>query len=81
MRLHQNRLSGEIPSDLGRLLDLRVLWLNDNRLTGSIPAELGRLPNLRSLYLSGNDLSGCIPAGLREVEDNDLDALGLPDCS
>ena len=78
--LSHNRLSGELPRWLGGLSDLQDLWLHGNQLTGEIPQELGNLSNLWRLYLRGNQLSGCIPAELRDVENNDLDELGLPDC-
>ena len=63
---------------LGRLEDL---WLRDNMLVGRIPSELENLNSLRNLYLKGNALTGCIPAALRDVENNDLDLLGLDYCS
>ena len=76
-----NELTGPIPAELGSLSNLERLDLSFNNLTGPIPAELGGLSNLESLYLSNNRLTGCIPAGLRDVENNDLDRLGLPYCS
>ncbi len=78
--LSSNELTGSIPAELGGLANLKSLYLSSNELTGSIPAELSGLANLKSLYLSFNELTGCIPAGLRDVENNDLDRLGLPDC-
>ena len=59
-----NRLSGDIPSQLGNLTNLEVLWLLRNALTGPIPAELGNLANLYRLDLSSNALTGPIPAEL-----------------
>ena len=56
------------------------LELANRSLTGSIPASLGKL-DLTTLKLSGNSLTGCIPLALRSIATNDLDALGLPDCS
>ena len=79
--LQDNALSGEIPADLGNLMELEQLRLNDNQLTGEIPAGLGRLENLTLLHLSGNQLTGCVPTALMEVEDNDFDQLGLAFCS
>ena len=76
-----NRLSGAIPSVLGDLSNLESLKLNYNQLTGEIPSALGRLSNLKDLLLGDNQLTGCIPPALRNVEDNDLDSLGLQDCS
>ena len=78
-----NRLSGEIPAELGNLTNLEALDLSGNQLSGEIPPELSNLTNLDGLLLGSDDdnqLSGCIPAGLRDVPNNDLDTLGLPDC-
>ena len=55
--------------------------VEDEDLTGSIPVELAELSGLEELRLSGNRLSGCIPVGLKDVDANDLDQLGLPDCT
>ena len=41
--LEANYLTGEIPSELGRLSNLTELFLHFNRLTGGIPPELGSL--------------------------------------
>ena len=76
-----NRLSGAIPSVLGDLSNLEHLKLNYNQLTGEIPSALGRLSNLKDLLLGVNQLNGCIPPALRNVDDNDLDSLGLQDCA
>ena len=83
LALSNNQLSGEIPADLGSLANLVSLSLWGNQLTGPIPSELGSLTNLQRLFLKGNLFTGCIPAGLRaleELEEHDLDRLGLPDC-
>ena len=65
---------------MGSLANLQQLRLDGNQLTGEIPSELGRLMNLVVLHLSGNQLTGCVPAGWQDVEDNDLDQLGLSFC-
>ena len=57
-------MTGEIPPELGRLSNLRHLWLADNQLTGEIPPELGGLSNLTELSLSDNQLTGEIPPEL-----------------
>ena len=56
----RQRLAGEIPGALERLVNLESLSLSDNDLTGEIPRALERLVNLESLFLGGNDLTGPI---------------------
>ena len=76
-----NRLTGEIPPELGNLEYLGVLRLSGNQLTGTIPPELGNLEYLYLLYLAGNRLTGCIPQSLQDMPDNDFAELGLPFCA
>ena len=78
--LYDNQLTGPIPAELGDLTNLTGLWLDSNELTGPIPAELGDLTNLTHLSLASNQLTGCIPEGLRDIAENDLGQLNLPDC-
>ena len=82
LELHVNRLTGEIPAELGNLSGLQWLNLQHNRLTGEIPEELSLLLDLSVLYLAGNNqLTGCIPHALRDVTENDFDALALAFCA
>ena len=57
-------MTGSIPSSLGSLTRLSLLYLFRNRLTGSIPSSLGSLTRLRDLVLSNNQLTGSIPSSL-----------------
>ena len=77
LTLHNKRLTGEMPAELGDLTKLTRLWLSGNQLTGEIPAELGRLSNLQYLYLYSNQLSGEIPAELDSL--SNLERLNLSD--
>ncbi|XP_030466607.2 probable LRR receptor-like serine/threonine-protein kinase At3g47570 [Syzygium oleosum] len=59
-----NHISGEIPEEIGDLVNLEVLYMNDNKLSGVIPPNLGALQNLVMLDLSDNKLGGTIPSSL-----------------
>lgn len=61
LHLHNQGLTGVIPSELGMLTGLETLDLSHNRLTGAIPSELGSLDNIRFLRLHATRLSGSIP--------------------
>ena len=80
LSLYASQLTGGIPPELGGLSNLTILLLNNNQLTGEIPPELGGLSNLTHLGLGANQLTGCIPEGLRDIAENDLVELNLPDC-
>ena len=40
-------LKGEIPKEIGKLINLKDLDLSYNQLTGEIPKEIGKLTNLQ----------------------------------
>jgi len=61
LSLHNEQLSGSIPSEIGNLSYLKYLYLYSNQFTGSIPPEIGNLTNLETLDLKNNQLSGSIP--------------------
>ncbi|XP_057772770.1 putative receptor-like protein kinase At3g47110 [Salvia miltiorrhiza] len=62
MFLSQNQISGTIPDDMGKFVELQDLRVNNNRFLGMIPSSIGRLRNLQFLDLSGNDFSSRIPS-------------------
>nr|GMC90816.1 LRR receptor-like serine/threonine-protein kinase GSO1 [Ipomoea batatas] len=68
LQLCYNKLSGNIPNQLGSLKNLTVLALQSNHLTGAIPATLGDLSLLTRLDLSFNHLFGSIPAKLANAQ-------------
>ena len=81
LNLSQNRLSGEIPPELGSLANLEGLSLIWNQLSGEIPSELGNLASLKGLFLYGNELRGCIPGALQDRLAMGISDLGgLPFC-
>ena len=82
LALWQRGLRGRLPTELGRLTELRRLqirgWYGNteaNALTGAIPPDLSSLNKLEYLDLSYNYLSGGIPpelSGLAELRNLDL---------
>ena len=75
--LYENRLSGEIPAELGNLANLTQMALSGNELSGAIPSELSSLSNLDQLRLNNNELSGEIPSELGQL--SNLESLVLSD--
>jgi len=73
--LEANGLSGDLPTNLSDLLNLKYLRLSNNSLTGQIPASLGVLSELIDLKLGNNNLTGTIPESLGDL--NSLKELHL----
>ncbi|KAK8541738.1 hypothetical protein V6N12_014365 [Hibiscus sabdariffa] len=61
MNLSNNRLTGNIPRELGLLNMLEFLLLNYNNLTGEIPSTFESLSSLMVCNLSYNNLTGPLP--------------------
>ncbi|KAB1218733.1 LRR receptor-like serine/threonine-protein kinase GSO2 [Morella rubra] len=62
-----NKLTGNLPSELGQLSSILALNLSHNQLIGSIPKTLSNMNMLESLDLSSNNLSGEIPSALADM--------------
>ncbi len=73
--LEWNGMTGEMPTGLGSLTNLKRLEFGNNKLTGEIPTELGNLGNLETLLLHSNRLGGEIPTELAQL--SNLEALVL----
>ncbi|CAI9267424.1 unnamed protein product [Lactuca saligna] len=62
--LSNNKLTGEIPEEVGFLTQLRALNLSHNQLIGLIPVSFSNLAKIESLDLSSNGLTNTIPSEL-----------------
>ncbi|KAJ4718846.1 Receptor-like protein kinase [Melia azedarach] len=62
--MYNCNISGSIPEEIGKLINLIDLDLGNNELTGPIPVSLGRLQQLQGLNLQLNKLQGSIPYNL-----------------
>ncbi len=76
LRLRNNGLSGEIPTEVRLLERLELLDLSFNEeIRGTVPLEIGELEHLVRLFLQHNLLTGTIPsvlANLPDLEELDL---------
>jgi len=57
LNVSNNNLSGSIQSQIGNLVNLKILNASNNLMTG-VPAEVGQLQKLEVLNLSNNKLTG-----------------------
>nr|XP_034926705.1 probable leucine-rich repeat receptor-like protein kinase At5g49770 isoform X2 [Populus alba] len=59
--LHDNNLTGSIPSTLGLVHTLEAVRFEGNSLTGPVPSNLNNLTNVTTLILSNNKFTGPVP--------------------
>ncbi|KAM3299334.1 hypothetical protein ACQJBY_040700 [Aegilops geniculata] len=65
--LSHNKLSGQIPLEIGSLVNLGSLNISNNQLSGEIPSTLGECVHLESLHMEGNTFHGSIPQPLMNL--------------
>jgi Leucine-rich repeat (LRR) protein len=60
-------LKGELPPQIGLLLDLEDLNLYANKITGAMPEKMKHLHELRTLIINSNELEGNFPDWLTSL--------------
>lgn len=59
-------LEGTLPSEIGNLVDLKVLQISSQKISGTVPSTLGSIAGFLAINLSANSLTGSLPAALFE---------------
>ncbi len=66
--IYPHRLSGSLPSEIGKLTNARFIRLGRHDFSGSIPASITNLKSLVYLDLSQCKFTGVIPVGFEKME-------------
>jgi len=77
INLESQGLYGEIPPEIGDLINLNFLHLGGNNFSGVIPSEIGNLVQMGDLILGGNNFEGEIPGAIYDL--TNLAVLNLGD--
>ncbi|KAD3640534.1 hypothetical protein E3N88_29757 [Mikania micrantha] len=67
LSLRYNALSGQLPTDIFTLVNLRNLYLQDNLFSGQIPDSFSGLVNLVRVSFANNNFSGDIPGSVNNL--------------
>ncbi|KAL9316445.1 hypothetical protein ACSQ67_017446 [Phaseolus vulgaris] len=65
--LSGNKLTGDLPEELGHLPVLDRIQIDENNITGSIPLSFANLNSTKHFHMNNNSLSGQIPAQLSKL--------------
>ncbi|KAH9703919.1 putative receptor-like protein kinase [Citrus sinensis] len=65
--LSRNQLVGSLPTEVGKLINLEILFISRNMLEGEIPSTLGSCIKLEQFKLGGNLFQGPIPLSLSSL--------------
>ncbi|KAI3474438.1 hypothetical protein Pfo_029299 [Paulownia fortunei] len=67
LSMARNSLSGPLPIEVNKLINLKELDVSENKLSGEIPNSLSRCLSLEILLMGGNLLQGSIPESLEAL--------------
>ncbi|KAL1288801.1 hypothetical protein HN51_057269 [Arachis hypogaea] len=74
IQLSGNQLRGEVPAEIGNMVNFSMLQLGDNKFSGKFPSVISNMA-LIVLNISRNNLSGEIPgeiSNMKSLQDLDL---------
>lgn len=87
LKIHENTISGVLPSTIENLSSLKKLIAYSNNFTGNVPVSIGNISTLETLYLFENYFTGTFPNTITNIPNlkyfaiNDNRFDGLPDLS
>ncbi|KAL9685214.1 hypothetical protein QQ045_022662 [Rhodiola kirilowii] len=67
LQVSGNRISGELPKEMGKMMGFSMLHMGNNKFQGSLPPEISHIP-LIVLNISENDFSGEIPTEIGNLK-------------
>lgn len=76
---NDNRLEGNIPSEIGNLYNMTRLQMQNNQFSGTIPHTFERLNKMEQFLIEGNKLAGTIPPGVCDLTQDYLTQF-IVDC-
>ena len=65
--MQRTPLTGQVPTEVGRLSMLQEFWVHKTQLSGTIPSEMGILSSMRSIRMHHTGIGGTIPEELFNV--------------
>ena len=68
LRVNSNYLSGQLPSILYQLKQLKYFVADNNSFSGPLSSQVANLKNLVILSLRGNAFDGAIPAEIKQLK-------------
>ncbi|XP_065631398.1 probable leucine-rich repeat receptor-like serine/threonine-protein kinase At3g14840 isoform X9 [Quercus suber] len=80
LSIESNQFYGNVPTELGNLVNLEYLFLSANNLTGELPSTLTNLNKLTELRISSNNFIGRIPDFFqtwKQLQKLEIQASGL----
>ncbi|KAK4368829.1 hypothetical protein RND71_012621 [Anisodus tanguticus] len=60
----ENNLRGNIPTEFGKLVNLKEIYLGSNKISGQTPISFYNISGLEIIALTANNLSGTLPPSI-----------------